>query len=58
MKERLLDWLASYLKAIGRRDYIPSDELQQTAMLKTDARLGNIISLRFRSKETRDDEVR
>ena len=27
-------------------------------MFKTDARLGNRIALRFRSKETRDDVVR
>ena len=58
VKERLLDWLASYHEATGGRDYDPSGELEQAAMFKTDARLGNRIALRFRSKETRDDVVR
>ena len=58
VKERLLDWLASYHEATGSRDYDPSGELEQAAMFKTDARLGNRIALRFRSKETRDDVIR
>ena len=55
VKERLLDWLASYHEAAGDKDYDPSGELEQAAMFRTDARLGNRIALRFRIKETRDD---
>ena len=31
VKERLLDWLASYHEATGGRDYDPSGELEQAA---------------------------
>ena len=58
VKERLMDWLASYREATGGRDYDPSGELEQAAMFKTDARLGNRIAQRFKSKETKDDVVR
>ena len=58
MKKRLLDWLASYHEATGGRNYNPSGEFKQAAMFKTDARLGNRIALRFKSKEIGDDVVR
>ena len=58
VKKRLLDWLASYHEATGCRHYDPSGELEQAAMFKTDARLGNQITFRIRSNETRDDVVR
>ena len=57
VKECLLDCLASYHEATGGSDYDPSGELEQAAMFRTDARLGNRIALRFRSKETRDNVV-
>ena len=58
MKKRLLDWLASYHEATGGRNYAPSGELEQEAFFRTDPRLDIKTTLRFRSKEARDDVVR